>query len=105
MPELHEKPPVLGLGEDDGLPPVLGDRRLVAIARDLSSWGGLCEFITAARTAKAPKGQYQVSWEASRFEWLQGCEILLAPRREAGCALDLEALCARIEQCRALFDG
>ena len=199
MPELHEKPPVLGLGEDDGLPPVLGDGpdglpgyaelhclsnfsfqrgashpqelvqraynlgyealaitdecsvagvvrayagwkqhlelierlqkeypgqrrlrpfkllfgsefaldglRLVAIARDLQGWGGLCEFITAARTAKAPKGRYQVSWEASRFEWLQGCEVLLAPRREAGDALDMEALCARIEQCRALFDG
>jgi error-prone DNA polymerase len=79
--------------------------RLVAIARDLQGWGGLCEFITAARTAKAPKGQYQVSWEASRFEWLQGCEILLAPRREAGAVFDMEALCARIEQCRTLFDG
>jgi error-prone DNA polymerase len=199
MPELHEKPKVPGLGEDDGLPPVLGDGpdglpgyaelhcisnfsfqrgashpqelvqraynlgyealaitdecsvagvvrayagwkqhlelierlqkeypgqrrlrpfkllfgsefalegfRLIAIARDLQGWGGLCEFITAARTAKAPKGQYQVSWEASRLEWLQGCEILLAPRREAGAVLDMDALCARIEQCRALFDG
>jgi error-prone DNA polymerase len=199
MPEMHEKPPVLGLSEDDGLPPVLGTwpdglpgyaelhcisnfsfqrgashpqelvqraynlgyealaitdecsvagvvrayagwkqhlelierlqkeypehrrlrkfqllfgsefaldgMRLVAIARDLQGWGGLCEFITAARTAKAPKGQYQVSWDASRFEWLQGCEILLAPRREAGCPLELDALCARIESCRALFDG
>src|SRR5438874_12752447 len=25
MPEMNVKPPVLGLGEDDGLPPVLGD--------------------------------------------------------------------------------
>jgi error-prone DNA polymerase len=199
MPETHPKPPVPGLGEDDGLPPVLGDGpdglpgyaelhcltnfsfqrgashpqelvqraynlgyeglaitdecsvagvvrayagwkqhlelierlqkeypehrrlrdfkllfgsefaleglRLVAIARDLQGWGGLCEFITAARTAKAPKGQYQASWEASHLEWLQGCEILLAPQREAGAVLDMDALCARIEQCRALFDG
>jgi error-prone DNA polymerase len=199
MPETHPKPPVPGLGEDDGLPPVLGDGpdglpgyaelhcltnfsfqrgashpqelvqraynlgyeavtitdecsvagvvrayagwkqhlelierlqkehpgqrrlrqfkllfgsefaleglRLIAIARDLHGWGGLCEFITAARTAKAPKGQYQVSWEASHFEWLQGCEILLAPQREAGAVLDMDALCARIEQCRALFEG
>jgi len=78
--------------------------RLVAIARDLQGWGGLCEFITAARTA-APKGEYNVSWEHSDFTLLQGCEILLAPIRESGETLDVDILCIRIEQCKALFDG
>src|SRR6185312_14253129 len=59
----------------------LAGARLVAIARDLPGWGGLCEFITAARAA-APKGTYRVSWESSDFGLLQGCEILYAPRRE-----------------------
>ena len=73
----------------------LGDVRLVALARDLEGWGGLCEFITAARMP-AVKGQYQVSWDASDFRLLKGCEILLAPAREAGAGLGLEALCARL---------
>jgi error-prone DNA polymerase len=78
--------------------------RLVAIARDLQGWGGLCEFITAARTT-APKGEYNVSWEHSDFTQLQGCEILLAPIRESGETLDVDILCTRIEQCKTLFDG
>ncbi len=79
--------------------------RLVAIARDLKGWGNLCEFITAARMGTALKGEYKVSWEKSDFASLQGCEILLAPRRETGASLDLDALCARIQQCRAWFEG
>jgi error-prone DNA polymerase len=59
----------------------LGDGRLVAIARDLEGWGGLCEFITAARR-KAVKGEYDVGWDTSDFTLLQGCEILWAPCRE-----------------------
>ena len=34
-----------------------GDARLVALARDLDGWGGLCEFITTARR-QADKGQH-----------------------------------------------
>jgi error-prone DNA polymerase len=41
-----------------------GDGRLVAIARDLQGWGGLCEFITAARI-EAKKGTYDVGWDTS----------------------------------------
>ncbi|MES3003916.1 MAG: error-prone DNA polymerase [Pseudomonadota bacterium] len=74
--------------------------RLIALARDLEGWGGLCEFITAARMA-AVKGKYEVSWEKSDFTLLQGCEILLAPLR--GPTPDVEALHHRLAQCRAIF--
>ena len=70
-----------------------GDGRLVAIARDLEGWGGLCEFITAARTTEAPKGEYRVSWDESDLSLLAGCEILFAPRRES---FDAEALQVRL---------
>ncbi|MBA3772138.1 MAG: error-prone DNA polymerase [Ramlibacter sp.] len=56
--------------------------RLIAIARDLQGWGGLCEFITAARMT-SPKGHYRVGWDACDFSLLNGCEILFSPRREA----------------------
>jgi error-prone DNA polymerase len=54
--------------------------RLVALARDLPSWGGLCEFITHARTA-AEKGSYRVDIGHSPWTLLHGCEILFAPKR------------------------
>jgi error-prone DNA polymerase len=76
--------------------------RLVAIARDLEGWGGLCEFITTARTS-APKGEYRVAWGESDFTLLQGCEILLAPLREPGAVPDATALHERLVACRALF--
>ncbi|MGE4243947.1 error-prone DNA polymerase [Ramlibacter sp.] len=59
----------------------LGHGRLIALAHDLQGWGGLCEFITAARTTKAPKGEYRL--DACDFALLKGCEILYAPRRGA----------------------
>jgi error-prone DNA polymerase len=70
--------------------------KLVAIAHDLEGWGNLCEFITAARTTSAPKGEYRVTWPRhgsdevqvdhenkteSEVASLQHCEILLAPHR------------------------
>ena len=58
-----------------------GNLRIVALARDLQGWGDLCEFITAAR-ARAEKGRYQVDAQ-SPWPLLQGCELLLAPCREA----------------------
>ena len=73
--------------------------RLVAIARDKPGWGGLCEFITAARTGSARKGSYVVSWETSRLELLAGCEVLLVPDRGS----DLAALPARLRSLRALY--
>ncbi len=79
-----------------------GDGRLIALARDLKGWGGLCEFITAARTT-APKGTYAVAWDRSDLGLLQGCEILFAPQRLAGRRIDLDALCQRLQTLRALY--
>ncbi|NML46465.1 error-prone DNA polymerase [Ramlibacter sp. G-1-2-2] len=80
----------------------LGDARLVALARSLDGWGGLCEFISTARMTSA-KGEYNASWDGSDFGKLIGCEILFAPKRLPGVPLDLEALCARLAQARNLF--
>jgi error-prone DNA polymerase len=54
--------------------------RLVALARNVTGWGNLCEFITAARR-DAAKGEYRVSREGSNFDLLAECEILVAPER------------------------
>ena len=54
--------------------------RLVAIARNLAGWGGLCQFITAARMA-APKGRYHVSLQESNFSLLRECEMVFVPQR------------------------
>ena len=78
----------------------LGDARLVAIARDLEGWGGLCEFISAARMGTATKGSYRVSWAESDFSLLSGCEILYAPKREPG---GLQSLCDGLQRARNLF--
>jgi error-prone DNA polymerase len=76
--------------------------RLIALATDLPSWGGLCQFITQARMGKATKGQYQVSWEMSDLALLQGCEVLFAPHRQIGLETDLPALRTRLRQLRQL---
>jgi error-prone DNA polymerase len=78
----------------------LGDCRLVAIARDMAGWGGLCEFITKARMT-APKGEYRVGWDISDFSLLKGCEILYVPQRQA--VADLEILCAGLSRAAGLF--
>jgi error-prone DNA polymerase len=77
--------------------------RLVTIARDKQGWGGLCEFITAARNTSAAKGEYRVGWEMSNMTLLQGCEVLFVPHRTLGEAFDIDALCARLMQCRQLY--
>jgi error-prone DNA polymerase len=75
---------------------------IVALARDLQGWGDLCEFITAAR-ARAGKGGYRVDAQ-SPWPLLRGCELLLAPCREAlPDASDLIAACACLESARGLF--
>ncbi len=79
-----------------------GDVRIVALARDLQGWGDLCEFISAAR-ARAAKGGYRVDAQ-SPWALLQGCELLLAPRREVFTdASDLIAISACLESARGLF--
>ncbi|MGJ7492189.1 error-prone DNA polymerase [Variovorax sp. ZT4R33] len=77
--------------------------RLVVIAHDLEGWGNLCEFITAARTADAPKGDYRVSWEGSDVASLQHCEILLVPHRAPGGAMDVASMCADVAAAKALY--
>ena len=75
--------------------------KLVAIARDLAGWSGLCEFISAARMS-APKGEYRVDWAASPLALLQGCEIIFFPERDAG-AMDLEAARYCLARAAGLF--
>jgi error-prone DNA polymerase len=77
----------------------MGDARLVALACDLPSWGGLTQFITAARMA-AKKGEYRVSWDESDLGLLKGCQVLLAPKREG---FDIDHLCARLRDLEKLY--
>ena len=70
----------------------MGDARIVALACDLQSWGGLCEFITAARMdGGTKKGDYRVGWGFSDLSLLRGCQVLFAPKREAFHAPALHA--------------
>lgn len=79
-----------------------GDMRIVALARDAQGWGDLCEFITAARQ-RAAKGGYCVDAQ-SPWALLQGCEVLLAPCREAfSDASDLIAVGACLQGVRGQF--
>jgi error-prone DNA polymerase len=81
------------LPADDPFKLILGSElrfdgfRLVALARNVTGWGNLCEFITAARL-HAKKGEYIVSRDHSDFSLLQECEILVAPARDGGDAVD-----------------
>ena len=99
----HEAARGLGLQLILGSEFVWGDLRLVALARHLKGWGNLCEFITAARR-DAPKGQYRLH-EGSDFSLLQGCELLLVPRRDCFDASDFVAISACIEKARGRFDS
>ncbi len=58
-----------------------GQGALVAIARDLQSWGDLCSFITACRRA-APKGEYRLPPLAHALNALSACERLWSPARD-----------------------
>ena len=80
-----------------------GRFRLVAIAHDLEGWGNLCEFITAARTTKAPKGEYRVCWEDGSAAALAHCEILFVPKRRPGGAIDRFTLGADLAEAKAMF--
>jgi error-prone DNA polymerase len=83
----------MNLPADDPFRLILGSEfhfdgfRLVALARNVTGWGNLCEFITAARL-HAKKGEYIVSREQSDFTLLDECEILVAPAREGKDAVD-----------------
>jgi len=71
---------------------------LVVLAHDVSGWGNLCEFITAARS-KAPKGAYDVSWDGSDFASLEDCEVVLVPPR----VMSFEAVCAHAVRLKKIF--
>ncbi|MDQ6882019.1 MAG: error-prone DNA polymerase, partial [Pseudomonadota bacterium] len=80
--------------------------RLVAIARDLPGWGGLCQFISAARMGKGtPKGEYRVGWEESDFSLLLGCEIVWFPKRESGPASQCEDRSTMLQQLQDVFSS
>ena len=91
----HMRAKELGLKLLLGAEFLLDGFRLVVLARNLNGWGNLCEFISAARRV-APKGRYQVpGWEdgpGSPWASLQDCEVLLAPCRQTGIAMDFVAL-------------
>jgi len=76
--------------------------RLVALAHNLTGWGNLCEFITAARCV-ASKGHYRVSWHSSNFTLLQDCELLLSFDRPTQSAITFEAVIAHCIRARTLF--
>ncbi len=82
-----------------------GHFKLVAIAHDLEGWGNLCEFITAARTTQAPKGEYRVDWARSDVASLRHCELIMVPQRVAGAMPDLTALCVHAADAAAMFDA
>ena len=75
--------------------------RLVAIARNLDGWGGLCQFITAARMA-AEKGGYLLD-AATDWSLLAGCERLFIPARRPGDAIDSIAIGLRLAKAREQF--
>jgi error-prone DNA polymerase len=80
--------------------------RLVAIARDLAGWGGLCQFISAARMGEGTvKGEYRVDWQQSNLHFLQGCEILWIPQRTPGESLDMEAAGVLVERMLDIFSS
>jgi len=72
--------------------------RLVALARNVTGWGNLCEFITLARR-EAQKGEYLCSRAGSDFNLLRECEILLAPAHGLAC----EEIVERLEWAQRLF--
>jgi error-prone DNA polymerase len=99
-PERRERPFQLLYGSEFDF----GDGRLVAIARDLKGWGGLCQFISDARNDDGTlKGQYKVGWDTSNLALLnEGCELLFVPQRQAG-VLDAGPLRTRLAWLRQRF--
>ena len=81
-----------------------GQGTLVAIARDLHSWGDLCSFITACRRA-APKGHHALPPLAQALAALRRCALLWAPAKEGSTAIDSIASCAFQTSASGSFDS
>ncbi|RSZ33156.1 MULTISPECIES: error-prone DNA polymerase [unclassified Variovorax] len=77
--------------------------KLVVIANDTEGWGNLCEFITVARNTELPKGEYRVSWDGSDVASLQHCQVLFAPDRNPGGAMDTATLHEDLMAAKALY--
>ncbi|HEX2011035.1 MAG TPA: PHP domain-containing protein, partial [Roseateles sp.] len=59
------------------------DFKLVAIARHLEGYGNLCQFITQLRRESATKGRYRLRRAQLQPGRLDGCQLILLPRRAA----------------------
>ncbi|HEY0826281.1 MAG TPA: error-prone DNA polymerase, partial [Ramlibacter sp.] len=94
----HAEAKKLGLKLLLGAEFALDGFRLVALARNVTGWGNLCEFITLARR-EAEKGEYACTRERSDFTLLRECEILLCPGHE----LSVGGICERLEWGLARF--
>jgi error-prone DNA polymerase len=94
----HAEAKKLGLKLLLGAEFALDGFRLVALVRNATGWGNLCEFITLARR-EAEKGDYRCARESSDFRLLDECEILLAPDR----SLPHDELCERIHWAQDRF--
>lgn len=76
-----------------------GQGTLVALARDLQSWGDLCSFITACRRA-ASKGRYALPPLAEALAALSACELLWTPARVP--SVDMAAIAASADGLQGL---
>ncbi|HEX6239642.1 MAG TPA: PHP domain-containing protein, partial [Polyangiales bacterium] len=94
----HSEAKKLGLKLLLGAEFALDGFRLVALARNATGWGNLCEFISACRRV-AEKGTYLCTRAASDFTLLADCEILLSPEHTLG----FEELCERVEWAQCLY--
>ena len=80
--------------------------RLVVLPHNISGWGNLCEFITAARQAgdAIEKGSYRVALGETDFSLLADCEVIVCPLLSPDQdAINTEATRAHADWARGLF--
>ena len=80
--------------------------RLVVLPHNISGWGNLCEFITAARQAgdAIEKGSYRVALGETDFSLLADCEVIVCPLLSPDAdAINTEATRAHADWARGLF--
>ena len=80
--------------------------RLVVLPHNISGWGNLCEFITAARQAGDPieKGSYRVALGETDFSLLADCEVIVCPLLSPDAdAINTEATRDHADWARGLF--
>ena len=80
--------------------------RLVVLPHNISGWGNLCEFITAARQAgdAIEKGSYRVALGETDFSLLADCEVIVCPLLSPDAdAINTEATRDHADWARGLF--